>query len=426
MVFFFLISIFISIIINKKIFLQDKYNQFLLICSGIILFSSINSILYLSPITQQNKYFVVLGLANWIPFFILFASSQIYLKTSEQRRIFSKVIISGTIPVIISCFLQFQLNIYGPFEIFNGLIVWFQKPISVNAGVTGLFNNQNYTGIWLSSVLPFSINELNYLKSNNIKKYIVLLMNFLIVYYLLLTNSRNAFLGLIFVLLTQLRAKYFLIISGFLSTLFFLINSVKINIISNFITNNNFLPTKIFNKIFELDNGLFETERFDIYRSTLKLINEQPFLGWGSSTFADVYKIRNVDWIVSYQHSHSMILDIAYNFGIPFAILMVFFVTKLATSVFIKLYKNPNKIKNSDVNKYWLISTLVIVISHLFDITYYDGKISILIWILFAGLKCIIEEKILKIFLLINLRSNFQKNNFLDLVKNELSFYKFL
>ena len=34
------------------------------------------------------------------------------------------------------------------------------------------------------------------------------------------------------------------------------------------------------------------------------------------------------------------------------------------------------------------------LVSQINDVTYYDGKISILIWILLAGLKSLIEEKI--------------------------------
>ena len=40
----------------------------------------------------------------------------------------------------------------------------------------------------------------------------------------------------------------------------------------------------------------------------------------------------------------------------------------------------------------FIISFAIFLIAHLNDITYYDGKISILIWTLMAGLKCIVDE----------------------------------
>ena len=73
----------------------------------------------------------------------------------RKRKVFSKVVIAGTVPLIFSCALQYIFKIYGPFETLNGLIVWYQEPLAINSGVTGLFSNQNYTGFWLSSLMVF-------------------------------------------------------------------------------------------------------------------------------------------------------------------------------------------------------------------------------------------------------------------------------
>ena len=50
-------------------------------------------------------------------------------------------------------------------------------------------------------------------------------------------------------------------------------------------------------------------------------------------------------------------------------------------------------IKNGSIDNFWLISTITSVLFHMNDIPYYDGKISILFWILIAGVKCIISQK---------------------------------
>ena len=94
----------------------------------------------------------LLGLVNWLPFFLCFWGFQKYLNSSKKRLITSKILICGSIPVIFSGILQL-LNINGPFELFNGLIVWFQKPIHGAGGYSGLFSNPNYAGAWLSIVL---------------------------------------------------------------------------------------------------------------------------------------------------------------------------------------------------------------------------------------------------------------------------------
>ena len=64
--------------------------------------------------------------------------------------------------------------------------------------------------------------------------------------------------------------------------------------------------------------------------------------------------------------------------------------------LFIKLYQTIRESNNFDkdllFNKSWLITFFVIILHHLTDITYYDGKISIFIWLILVGAKCIIDE----------------------------------
>ena len=135
----------------------------------------------------------MLNLFNWIPCISPFLAFQIYLKSERQRLLFQKFLIFGTVPVIVSCIMQKFLNIYGPFETLFGTIVWFNYDDL--GGVSGLFNNPNYLGMWLTICLPFSISLLRLEKANSYK-FILLIMNLLIIYFAIVTNSRNAFFGI--------------------------------------------------------------------------------------------------------------------------------------------------------------------------------------------------------------------------------------
>ena len=156
---FYLVSILVSFLKNKEIIFRDKFNHFLFLSSGLIIFSSLNSIFFNSVSEIKNATSILVDLLNWIPLFILFFTSTFYLKNSTQRKTFSKVLIAGTLPLIISCILQAWFKIYGPFDFFYGLIIWFQKDPGINDGISGLFSNQNYAGLWLTTCLSFSIFE---------------------------------------------------------------------------------------------------------------------------------------------------------------------------------------------------------------------------------------------------------------------------
>ena len=76
-------------------------------------------------------------------------------KTKRRRTAFA--LLAGTLPVIVTGIGQSFFNWYGPIETLNGLIVWYQRPIEGITGMTGLFNNPNYTGLWLNLILQKEI-----------------------------------------------------------------------------------------------------------------------------------------------------------------------------------------------------------------------------------------------------------------------------
>ena len=334
-------------------------------------------------LNQNIRMTMWLDLINWIPWFFLFIFSQKYLKTLNQRISFSKFLIAGSIPFFISCILQSWFNLYGPYETLNGLIVWFQKPLEENHnGIAGLFSNQNYAGLWLTAILPLLIVEQRFSKT----KLIPILFILIDVYLILLTTSKNAFFGLtiIIIMLFSFKSKIYKLISVFLASYLLSIN---------LLTRTNFqyisyLKFDLFEKISSFN--FFNSSRFEIFKITINLISKKPILGWGKSLFPDLYISNGGDRLV--EHTHSMPLEIAFNYGLPVSILLIVF-------VFILILKSWRKTKsfyaknNTDfINKCWIISAIVIVISHLNDITYYDGKIIILCWILLSGVKCITND----------------------------------
>ena len=105
----------------------------------------------------------------------------------NRKFFFAKVLVAGTIPILISCALQLWFGIYGPFETFWGLIVWFQKPIFDYDGVSGLFSNQNYLASWLIMIWPFSL----YLSSKGKETSSKIYFNFnIILNYLFLISNQ--------------------------------------------------------------------------------------------------------------------------------------------------------------------------------------------------------------------------------------------
>ena len=382
-----LVSLCISFREKKNINVFNKWDLSFLICITIMLISSLNVCFINTPdeLKEYNKSIILLNLFNWIPPIIIYFGVQNYLLNFRDRILFEKFLIAGTFPVIISCVMQKFFNIYGPFETFFGTIVWFNKPIIV--GVSGLFSNANYLGMWLTLCLPFSLVRFN-LENNNFKNKIFLYsFNLLLIYFTIETNSRNALFGIFLSLLLVYNFKKiisfcFFLFLGYLFFEYFIKGITNINF-SNLFDNNVFSKFQGFDKDVKIP-------RLAIWKGTLSLIFERPFFGWGATTFAHLYKqneyLFNPFINMNYQHSHNLILELAYTFGIPLSLLYTYTVSSIFIPAIKKIYYLKNFFDSYNY-KPWIASFIIFLFAHLSDVTYYDGKISILAAILFAGVR---------------------------------------
>ena len=391
---FFIVSLVISYSNYKVISFRDKWNIPLFICIGLMIFSTLNVSIFIKPdiLSNYNNSDIWVNLINWIPIFFYFWGFQLYLKNYKQRIKFVEFLISGTMPVILSMILQKFFKLYGPFETFFGLVVWFQKPLKYNA-VTGLFSNPNYTAIWLAMVLPFVFFLFTKIKEFNFKKYFLLTILVLFLYLLFLTQSRNGFLAILLTLFFVFRYSKLslLTVSSFsfisLGSLAFIASNYK-KLFSIY------FPQNLLNRLYDFDFS--ESYRTNIWQSAILRIQERPIFGWGGSTFSFLHsKYEDLLTIGKFNpayHSHNMVLEVAHSFGLPLALLFFLTLFLFFIRAWNLIFLKNNSQDKSIFNKAWFLSVLFFLLMHLTDVTFYDGKISILICILFAGLKNIIND----------------------------------
>lgn len=389
-VIFLLLSTIISLRKSKYSFLNERINFCLIISSVLMLISCI----YMSfpsnfPYESWSPSLSWFGLANWIPLFVFYLGFQSFLNTKKKRRQVSILFTIGTIPLLVSGIFQYFFKIHGPFEAINGLIIWFSRPLENGQGLSGLFNNSNYAGAWLSLVFPFSL-VLCLEKKSQSKKLISLLICLLIIFVSLFTFSRSSWLniGLSTILVLGKASILFIIpITVIMISLIFgcfygfeqLINN---NFLENIFVDNFCLKFKEF--------GFSNSHRFIIWSNAISLIKNNWILGYGASSFSTLYLIRSGRFTT---HSHNVLTDIAINYGIFASLFIAFFVSKLIFTSFRKIYlkKNSDQLRNN-FDKAWWVSIFLMALSHLYDNQYYDLRISISSWILLAGIQNILRE----------------------------------
>jgi len=394
-----LIASIISIYENKENIFKDKWSK-------ILIFSAI--LMIISCLYQTYDYagkdllgwdisLTWLGLLNWIPFFFLFFSTKTFLKTPNQRFKVAIFLLSGSIPVLITGFGQYFLNWEGPLSFLNGLVVWYLKPIEPHLGLSGLFSNQNYAGTWLSIIWPFSLGLLFINKNISCKKYISILLLFLFTLAIILTTSRNALFGIFITIpfISGIRSFLFiLIIIFFLSILLIFKSSLPFaEELLGFLI--NIFPEQFINKFNKFDFiNLLEYRRINLWNNALRIIAQKPLFGLGAAFFPILYEFYYQPKLYTEQHTHNLFIELSASYGILVSLTILIFILSLIYLSFKKLRNSEIKEKDLLIDRSWLASTFVLLISQMNDITYYDGRISVIFWILLSGLRNIIKMEI--------------------------------
>ena len=389
----------ISTLLSKKSFLKDHWNLPFIIFGLLIILSAIlqNYFFKNNYVGIWDSKLSLIGLGNWIPFIWVFWAVQPYLNSKSKRRSFSLVLIAGTFPVLITGFGQYFLNWTGPFETLNGLIIWYQRPIENPGGLSGLFSSQNYAASWLNFVWPFCIALFLDKGKNFFKKTIT--FGFLISTGIaaFLTFSRNAWLGLftsIPIVAGKNVFKFLLpIIIVIICMLFFVFSPLFEGEFQNMV--RGYLPGKI---LLEFSNDGYEgldITRIGIYKSALELIKKNPLFGIGAGSFTEIFFFNTSFWK---GHSHNLLLELTLSYGLP-ATIIFFITTSNILYLSSKKIFSCNILNISYIDKAFWTALFFFLISQLADIQYFDGKISLIAWILMAGLKNIIFEKDHKTYL---------------------------
>ena len=391
--FFLINSLLISIFTIKKNPLHDKVNLLLILVSFLmVLTCSLYQFNYKETYTDYDSNLSTapfIGLLNWIPLFISFIGFQHYLRTKKYRLICGISLMSGSIPILISGFGQYLFNWYGPLEFLNGLIIWYQRENT--SGMTSFFNNPNYAACALSTILPLFYGTLYVNKNLKLKKIIILIIILLIIIGIFFTSSRNGLLGLLlgtFIFFIPLKSKLFNF--GFVSIASFF----SFNYIGKFLFNYDLVPLNLLKKI--SFQGFYSDPRLFIWKNSISYISKKPFLGWGGKSFSYLWNKENTFYL---GHSHSIPLEISIQYGLITTLLLssiiIFILVKSFSLIFLDSdFKLKSSLNESSFDRGWLSACIVILFSNLIDVVYFDIRISVLTWILLAGLRNISNREL--------------------------------
>ena len=391
-----LIASIISIFSKKENLLKDKWSIFLIAIGLLMILSCFVQTLNYN---NQNLYgwkisLTWIGLLNWLPLFYLFISTKDFLRTSSQRLKVAIYLFSGSMPVLITGLGQYFFKWEGPLILGNGLIIWYLKEIEPHLGLSGLFSNQNYAGNWLSVIWTFNLGFIFINKKNIFKKSLSIIFLLIFTLAIILTTSRNAIFGIFLSIPLIIGIKSsiaILLIISFLVILFIFESYLPFsNEIFKFI--NSLFPRQLLDKFQNLNLvNIYEFRRINLWKDSFSIISKRPFFGLGAAFFPILYDVYYNPTNYTERHTHNLFIELTASYGIIVSVLTFGFIIFLIFQAWESIKKNKNK-NDYILNKSWLAASIIIVISQMNDITYFDGRISVMFWILLTGLRNIIVE----------------------------------
>ena len=390
---FLIFSSCIGCFICEKNYFKCNWNKSFFTCGLLIVLSSLLHSLSLNPTLKDllDPKLSFIGTFNWLPFFWLFWGLQPYLNSEQKRKKTAIILIAATVPVIFSGFAQYFFDWTGPFQTLNGLIVWYQRPITKH-GLTGLFNNQNYAGAWLSLIWPFCIALVLKKSKPFFKKYFSFLFLIAIGLAAILTNSRNTWACLIGSIPIVIGSSSFV---WFFPSILFL-SSILIVTISQPFTGEiqnlfrEIIPKKIWLEFSAEGVGSLKVTRFELLLSAINISKINPFFGLGAGSFPIIYELQKSIWR---GHPHNILLELAISYGYPVTILFISTIVTLLIMSARLVFNKKNQINELiHFERAWWTSIFSFCFTQLFDIQYFDARLSITAWILLSGLKQILDE----------------------------------
>jgi len=275
------------------------------------------------------------GFINYAFYLIFSIAAFIFFKEKDWERGW---IFSIFIGVLVSLLALIQF--YGLFDkIF----------ISLRDRPESTVGNPIFLGIYLLLLsfpsLSFAIKEQFNSPWGKIKKIFYLFSFLLFVYVILITESRAAYLGVVFGILSFFLfypKKNKLLKIGFI---FFLIFIFAVVLYVNLTPQvPNFLQNKIINNIVNRLSikTISSEERFRAWQIVVKEIKDRPLLGWGPENLAagfDKFYDPKIVWSPWWDRAHNVFLDIGAQAGILGVLSYL--------SLFIILFWQLHKIKNT-------------------------------------------------------------------------------
>lgn len=338
-----------------------------------------------------------LGIANFIPFFIVFTGFNVLLETPSQLRRLAWLAVASAIPVAILGIGQIGLGWTTP-EALKPLLGW----VLVEGGnpdgrLAAVFMYTNIAAAYLLVMFTFALGlwtEAYRWQRQQFWQWLGLTaVIILFAIAIALTSSRNAWaIALLVTTIYVIYLRwYWLLALGGVAVAAVAGSAFAPSPIQDWL--RIIVPRYFWARLSdEMYTRPVETLRTTQWEFTWDLIQQHPVFGWGLRNFTPLYKEQMEIWL---GHPHNLPLMLSAEIGVPGVLLLLILVggaigrASLLLSLWPTLAPTPGT-QQWQQDHLILLTFIVafgaIVLFNLLDVTLFDLRMNLLAWLLLAGI----------------------------------------
>ena len=338
-----------------------------------------------------------LGLANFLPFFALFASLSILIHHPSQLRRISWLLVIPTLPVVILGLGQLYWNWNSP-PLIKTILGWELIAQGVPVGrMSSVFIYANFLAIYLAIAFILGIGLWLDIWQNSITKTRSWLLVWLSLILLAdaiglgLTSSRNAW-GIAFLALMAFAVylSWYWLVAG-VTAIATAIVWASFGSLWGQEWLRKIIPLFIWGRLSDrmyVDRPL-ATLRLTQWQFCWVKIQENPLIGWGLRNYTPLYLEATNFW---FGHPHNLFLMLGMEIGIIASVIFCFLVARILAQAILLMRLNqqsfPRSLSNSDrlIIFSYILAFVCLSVFNILDVTIFDLRTNTIGWILLAAI----------------------------------------
>ncbi|MUH00979.1 polymerase [Scytonema sp. UIC 10036] len=380
-------------------------------------FMLLSVLLILTASFAYNKTEAFVGLFNFLPYFVVFASFSVLIQTVSQLRQLSWMLVITSVPVIVVGLGQLLLGWATPPQGWIGFLGWAIAPGGEPPGrMSSIFMYANSLagyliivfilelGLWVEH-WRLGIGETRETRETrehflpclpllpclpSLPFLFLTLAIILNLVALILTNSRNAWAIAIFACLAYALYQGWRILVATVSGVAASVLLAAFAPTPIALLFRQFIPRFFWAR---LNDELYPDRPVALLRKTqwqfaISMAQDRPWTGWGLRNFTVLYEAKMQIWL---GHPHSLFLMLFAEIGLPATL----FFCGLLCWIFVggvQLLQNSKYVEAKD--KTILFSYLVFfigwVLFNTVDVSLFDFRLNVISWLLFAALSGVV------------------------------------